>query len=83
MRITLALDDDVASGLMAEVHRSGRPFDLVLNELPRQGLENRGPEHASQAPFAIQARDLGALRPGLSLDNIGGPLDSVDGPPHR
>jgi len=82
MRTTLTLDEDVARGLIAEVGRSGRPFEEVLNELLRQGLEGRGVEQARQA-FTPQASDLGALRPGLGLDNVGGLLDSVEGPTHR
>ena len=31
----------------------------------------------------VQARDLGALRPGLSLDNIGDLLEVGEGPLHR
>ena len=83
MRTTLTLDPDVASGLVAEVRRSGRSFEEVLNELLRQGLDSVGFNHARQAPFTIQARDLGALRTDLSLDNIGNVLDSSEGPTHR
>jgi hypothetical protein len=39
----------------------------------------RGP----RAVFRVQARDLGATRPGLNMDDIGGLLQSVEGPIHR
>jgi hypothetical protein len=31
----------------------------------------------------VKARDLGDLRPGLDLDNIGEVLERVEGPLHR
>ena len=46
-------------------------------------LESRGLAHAGQAAFKIQARDLGAVRAGLSVDCIGDLLDSAEGPTHR
>lgn len=82
MRTTITLDDDVAAKLKAEVRRSGRSFKETLNEALRRGLLPRrspGPHR----PFRIQARDLGALRPGLSLDDVAGLLDRVEGEQHR
>jgi hypothetical protein len=35
------------------------------------------------ASFRINPRDLGALRPGVSLDNIAELLDLVEGPESR
>jgi hypothetical protein len=31
----------------------------------------------------VKARDLGRLRPGLALDNVGELLERVEGPLHR
>jgi hypothetical protein len=31
----------------------------------------------------VRARDLGALRPGVTLDNIGDLLEAAEGPRHR
>ena len=70
-------------GLISRHFCDPRQSDEVLNELLRHGLKSCGLVHAKQAPFAIHARDLGALRPGLSLDNIGDLLDSREGPTHR
>ena len=82
MRTTLTLDDDVATRLKAEVRRSGKSFKDVVNERLRLAL---APRPASQpAPrFEIHPRDLGALRPGLSLDNIGDLIEAAEGPAHR
>ena len=33
----------------------------------------------SKDPFKVTARELGSMRPGLSLDNIGELLEAVDG----
>lgn len=83
MRTTLTLDDDVASRLKAEVRRSGKPFKEVVNDCLRLALSNRRRDRGPEPPFEIRPRDLGALRPGLSLDNIGDLLEAAEGPAHR
>jgi hypothetical protein len=82
VRTTLTLDDDVAAKLKAEARRSGRPFRDIVNETLRRGLASRpaGPERRA---FKVMARDLGDLRPGLSLDNVAGLIEQVEGPLHR
>lgn len=82
MRTTLTLDDDVADKLKRLARRSGRAFREVVNETLRRGLlaDAAG---TRRAPFTVRVRDLGALRPGLSLDNIGDLLERVEGPLHR
>ena len=82
MRTTLTLDEDVAAKLQAAARRSGRPFREVVNEALRRGLAARRTA-ASRAPFKVVARDLGQLRPGLSLDNVAELLEQVEGPRHR
>jgi hypothetical protein len=82
MRTTLTLDDDVAAKLKAEVRRVGRPFREVLNETLRQGLVARRGQVARE-PFRIKPRDLGSVRPGLSLDNVSDLIEQVEGPLHR
>jgi hypothetical protein len=82
MRTTLTLDDDVAAKLKAESRRAGRPFRAIVNETLRRGLAVRrstGPRE----PFKVRARDLGELRLGLSLDNVGDPLERLEGPLHK
>lgn len=82
MRTTLTLDDDVAAKLKAEARRLGRPFRDIVNEALRRGLVARsGP--AARAPFKVEPRDLGNVRPGLSLDNVGDLIEQVEGPLHR
>jgi hypothetical protein len=77
MRTTLTLDDDVAAKLKAESRRAGRPFCEIVNETLRRGLLQRasGPPQA----FTITVRDLGDLKPGLSLDNVGALIEEVEG----
>ncbi|MBV9531997.1 MAG: hypothetical protein JO283_13235 [Bradyrhizobium sp.] len=79
MRTTLTLDDDIAAKLKAESRRTGRPFREVVNETLRRGLVSRRAT-ARQQPFTITARDLGDLRPGLSLDNVAELIEQVEGP---
>lgn len=82
MRTTLTLDEDVAARLKAEARRTGKPFKKVVNECLRRGLVSpRRP--GGRSVFKVVARDLGALRPGLSLDNVGELLEVVEEPPHR
>ncbi len=82
MRTTVTLDEDVAAKLRAEARRTGKPFKTVLNECLRVAL-SAGRGRTSSASFRIAARDLGALRPGLSLDNVAELLDLVEGPESR
>lgn len=82
MRTTLTLDDDVAAKLKAEARRAGRPFREVVNEALRRGLVARGGP-SPREPFKIKPRDLGSVRPGLSLDNVGDLIEQVEGPLHR
>jgi hypothetical protein len=82
MRTTLTLDDDVAARLKAESRRAGRPFREIVNETLRRGLASRRVAAQRQA-FKITARDLGDLRPGLSLDNVAELIEHVEGPLHR
>jgi hypothetical protein len=83
VRTTLTLDEDVANRLKAETRRSGKPFKEVVNDFLRLGLSSRGRDSRKRPPFEINARDLGALRPGLSLDNIGDLIEAAEGPKHR
>jgi len=82
MRATLTLDDDVVAKLKMESRRSGRSFRDVVNEMLRRGLAQRATGGTRQA-FKVTTRDLGNLRPGLSLDNIAELIEQVEGPLHR
>lgn len=82
MRTTLTLDEDVAGKLKSEARRSGRSFREIVNDTLRRGLATRR-ETKRGAPFRVMARDLGGLRPGLSLDNVADLLEQAEGPLHR
>jgi hypothetical protein len=82
MRTTLTLDEDVAAKLKAESRRARRSFRDIVNETLRRGLAQKrltGPRE----PFKVKARDLGELRPGSSLDNVGDLLEGLEGPLHK
>ncbi len=81
MRTTLTLDDDVEEKLRSEASRTGRSFKEVVNEALHFSLQRRA--RRSVVPFKVKPRDLGDLRPGMSLDNIGGLLEQLEGPSHR
>lgn len=82
MRTTLTLDEDVAAKLAAEARRTGRSFKQTVNDALRRGLASARPR-GPRKPFKVVARDLGDLRPGLSLDSIARLLEQVEGPLHR
>ncbi|MGA8757717.1 MAG: hypothetical protein WB611_15540 [Stellaceae bacterium] len=82
MRTTLTLDEDVVVKLKAESQRARRPFREIVNDALRRGLESRRAT-AQRRVFKIAARDLGNLRPGLSLDNVAELIEHVEGPLHR
>lgn len=82
MRTTLTLDDDVAAKLEAETRRTGKSFKAAVNELLRIGLNARR-KPADAPSFQVRARDLGSLKPGLSLDDVGELLERAEGPEHR
>jgi hypothetical protein len=82
MRTTLTLDDDVAAKLKAESRRAGLPFREIVNETLRRGLASRRVTAQRQA-FKITPRDLGDLKPGLSLDNVAELIEQVEGSLHQ
>lgn len=81
VRTTLTLDDDVAAKLKAETKRTGKPLRHVVNEHLRRSLFTKM-GGSSKRSFRVRVRDMGALRPGLSLDNIGELLERIEGPAH-
>jgi hypothetical protein len=82
MRTTITLDEDVAAKLTSLARRTGRAFREVVNETLRRGLA-RPSAPPARGPFRVKARDLGNLRPGLSLDSIADLIEQVEGPVHR
>lgn len=82
MRTTLTLDDDVAAKLKAEARRTGKSFKETVNTALRRSLSSAR-ARAPEAPFRVEARDLGRLRPGLSLDGVADLLEQVEGTRHR
>jgi hypothetical protein len=82
MRTTLTLDDDVAAKLKAESRRAGRSFRAIVNETLRRGPTRRR-STVQREPFRITLRDLGDLRPGLTLDNVAELIKQVEGSLHR
>jgi len=82
MRTTLSLDEDIAHELKQRVRRSGRSFEEVVNELLRLAL-NTSTTIAPSKPLGVTGYDLGAVVPGLNLENAGEALDQIEGSRHR
>jgi Ribbon-helix-helix protein, copG family len=82
MRTTITLDDDTAAKLKAEMRHTGKSMKETLNEALRRGFAQKRVLAKAQ-PFRVNARDLGELRPGLNLDNIGELLEQIEGAQHR
>jgi plasmid stability protein len=82
MRTTLTLDEDVAAKLKAQARKSGKSFKDTVNEFLRLAL-NMKKSPPGRERFRIKARDLGRLRPGLSLDSVSDLLEQLEGPVYR
>ena len=80
MRTTLSLDDDVARLLNREMRQSGTSFKETVNHCLRLGL--LAAKQTPATPFKVKARPMG-LAAGLSYDNIGELLETIEGPSHR
>ena len=80
MRTTLTLDDDVMAKLKNEMKRSDKSFKETVNDFLRLGLKVRKGT-SSRRRFVVETRDLGDIRPGISLDNVGELLDRLEPPP--
>jgi hypothetical protein len=78
MRTTLTLDDDIAAKLQLATRRSGLPFRDVVNDALRRGLQQQAT--APRRPFRLKVRDMGHVRPGINLDNVGELIESLEGP---
>ena len=81
MRTTLSVDDDVAAQLKVEGRLSGRPFREIVNETLRAVW--RSGIMARRQAFKITIRDLGDLKPGLSLDSVAELIEQLEDSPHR
>jgi hypothetical protein len=82
MRITLTLDDDIATRLQAESRRTGRSFNIVVNDYLQTGLAQRRAV-SKAAPFRVEPVRMGPLLPGRSYDNVGALLDEAERYEHR
>ena len=82
MRTTLTLDDDVAAKLKAEARRGGQSFRDIVNETLRRGLASQQAT-SQRRSFKVDARDLGSLKPGLSLDNVSELIEQTEGSAFR
>ena len=81
MRTTLSVDDDVAAKLKVEARLADRPFREIVSETLRAAW--RSARHGPPAAFKITVRDLGDLKPALSLDNVAELIEQLEGSPHR
>ena len=82
MRTTLTLDEDVATKLTSLARRTGRAFRDVVNDTLRRGLA-RPAAAPPREPFKVRSRDMGRLRPGLTLDSVADLIEQAEGPLHR
>jgi hypothetical protein len=81
MRITLTINDDVATDLQSEMRRQkSRVFKDTVNDVLRRGLLVRR-ELAASRPFKVQSRHMGT-RQGLNYDNVSELLDSLESTEH-
>jgi hypothetical protein len=68
MIITLAIDDDVLERIRTVAVESDKPFEAIVNEALRAGLDRIG-QPAKQRAYKTEPHAMG-LRAGQNLDNI-------------
>jgi hypothetical protein len=81
MRTTLTLEEDVAVKLKSEMRRSGTTLKATVNRLLRLALQT--PTTQPRRRFRIHARDLGELRPGISIESVSDALEQLEEPTYR
>ena len=67
MRTTLTIDDNIAKQLKELVHRSGKPFKTVVNEVLRAGMENSRIAQATK-PYRLKPVAMGEVQEPYNLD---------------
>jgi plasmid stability protein len=76
VRITIRLDDDVASSLRQLARREGRSLSRVVNDLLRAGLRTVRSEHRP-APYEPTTFDSG--RPRIDVTDVVMAAEQLDG----
>jgi len=82
VRTTVTLEKTLAAGLRNVARRTGRSFERVLDETLRRGLLDRSTVTRPKR-FVVRARNLGRMRPGISLDGIAALLERIEGSARR
>lgn len=77
MRTTLTIDDHIARDLKELAHRTGKPFNVVLNEALKAGLI-AGAARRQARPYVLKPTAMGNVRAGLNLDNAMALADSLE-----
>lgn len=66
MRMTLTLDTQIAKALKDAAHRTGRPFNQMVNEVLRAGLA-AGHASAKARRYRVKPAALGGVIGGVDL----------------
>lgn len=82
VRTTLTLDEDVIAKLREDMRRTGKSFKETINESLRIALTFKTTPKPRKK-FVVHAKDMGPMRPGLSLDCVSALIEELEGPMHR
>lgn len=76
MQTTITIDDELLAAAKAEVARSGRTLNAVVEDALREALAQQG----DRPPTRVELPTLsgGRLLPGVNLDNLSELLDLED-----
>lgn len=77
MRTTLTIDDGIAAQLREIVHRSGKPFKVVVNDALRAGIAN-GRVAAPIRPYRLKPVSMGKVTAPHDLDKSLQLADSLE-----
>jgi hypothetical protein len=81
MRTTITIDNDVLERARAIAAKLRTPFETVINEALRAGLD-QVERPAEQRPYKTKPHKMG-LKPGRHLDNIQELLSQIEGEDSR
>lgn len=79
MRTTLTIDDSLMAEVKALMRKSGGTFRGTMEEVVRRGIAAIRERRKKPRPYVPTSWPLG-IREGLSIDDIQGLFDQIDGP---
>ena len=78
MKTTLTIDDDIAEQIEDIVHRSGKSFKAVVNDILRAGVENSRIADTAARPYRLAPVAMGDVIGPCDLDKALQLVDRIE-----